>query len=861
MRTRTAGKMTLLVLLATAGGARADEVPAGVLTRAPAVVEPAGPGYPEEAKAQGISGEVVLELDVSSEGEVLQARVVKPGGHGFDEAALGAAGKLRFSPAEIDGRPAAVTIEYRFRFDAPPPQPPALATAALRGVVVERGTREPLAGVAVMVGDATVQTDREGRFEIPGLPPGKATVIALDPGYHRFETDETLEEGKALEVRYHLRRATADLYEEVVVGQREKKEVASVTLTSGEVARVAGVSGDTVKIVQNLPGVARAPGGFGLLVVRGGNPNDTGVYVDGVEVPLVFHFGGLTSIVPSELIESVDFEAGNFGVRFGRATGGLVNLRIRDPGEKRLHLVADGNLYHALAMAEGPASQNVSVAIAARRSYADAMISAAAKGSDDFGVSVAPRYWDFQGKLAWHVTPDDAVRLSVYGADDRMELTGVKTGGLEDLDRFRLGTAFMHAAVSWDHRFSDVARASVAVAEGFYDVSFRFGGLASERDRARFTTLRAEGSRDLGAALTLASGIDVRFVPGASLSLEHPEIPPPNQLPSPEVRKIRRDLRMRALDAGLWAEATWKPVDGLVVVPGIRADREAFNDVARGSAWLDTRIAARFTVRDGSTVKGGAGLYHQAPEPLQYRLREWGNPDLHEEGAWQYMIGAEQRIFGPITADVQLYYKSLFDLVLPTDAVIERDGQLVEERYTNGGTGKSYGVELLVRWNPGGRFFGWLAYSLSRSVRDQKVVGGTLMPGGDAFDQPHNLVALGTMDLPEIWDGFSAGFRVRYSTGNPYRRNETAVYDADADLYLPVLEASASERMPDFFQLDLRADKRWMHRTWILSAYLEVQNVTNRKNAEGVAYDHDYSERGWVTGLPLFPSFGIRAEY
>jgi TonB family protein len=861
MHMRTAEKMALLILLATAGGARADEVAAGVLTRAPAVVEPAAPEYPEEAKAQGISGEVVLELDVSAEGEVLQARVVKPGGHGFDEAALGAARKLRFSPAEIDGEPAGVTIEYRFRFDAPPPQPPAAPTAVLRGVVVERGTREPLARVAVMVGDATVHTDREGRFEILGLPPGQVTVIALDPGYHRFETEEALEEGKALEVRYYLRRSEADPYEAVVVGQREKKEVTSVTLTSGEVTRVAGVSGDTVKIVQNLPGVARAPGGFGMLVVRGGNPTDTGVYVDGVAVPLIFHFGGLTSIVPSELVEAVDFEAGNFGVRFGRATGGLVNLRIRDPGERRLHLVADGNLYHALAMAEGPASQSVSVAIAARRSYADAMISAAAKSSDAFGVSVAPRYYDFQGKLAWHVTPDDAVRLSLYGADDRTELTGVKTGGLEDLDRLRFRTAFMHAAVSWDHRFSDAARARIAVAEGFYDVSYEFGGFASERDLARFTTARAEASRDLGAVLTLAAGMDTLFVPGASISLEYPEIPPPNRLPSPEVREIRTHLRMRVVEAGLWAEATWKPVDGLVVVPGIRADREVFEAAIRENGWFDTRIAARFTPRGGTTLKGGAGLYHQSPEPLMYRLSEWGNPDLHEEGAWQYMIGAEHRIFGPITADLQLYYKSLFDLVLPTDAVIERDGRLVEERYTNGGTGRSYGAELLLRWNPGGRFFGWLAYSLSRSVRDQKVVGGTVMPSGDAFDQPHNLVALGTMDLPELWDGFSTGFRVRYSTGNPYRRNDTAVYDADADLYRPVLEASASGRIPDFFQLDLRADKRWTYRTWLLSAYLEVQNVTNRKNAEAVAYNYDYSERGWATGLPLFPSFGIRAEY
>jgi hypothetical protein len=88
-----------------------------------------------------------------------------------------------------------------------------------------------------------------------------------------------------------------------------------------------------------------------------------------------------------------------------------------------------------------------------------------------------------------------------------------------------------------------------------------------------------------------------------------------------------------------------------------------------------------------------------------------------------------------------------------------------------------------------------------------------------------------------------------------------AVYDADADRYQAVRDPSSTARMPDFFELDLRADKRWTYQSWMLSLYLEVQNATNRKNAEAPAYNYDYTQRGWSTGLPLYPSFGIRAEY
>jgi hypothetical protein len=335
--------------------------------------------------------------------------------------------------------------------------------------------------------------------------------------------------------------------------------------------------------------------------------------------------------------------------------------------------------------------------------------------------------------------------------------------------------------------------------------------------------------------------------------VEFPEIPPPNELPSPDPRKIRSTLDLGgSVEAGLWAEATWKPAEGLAIVPGLRGDQASYRgDMDSEMTWLDPRLSVRYTVRDGTTLKGAAGVYHQPPQPV-YLTREWGNPALKAEGARHYMVGAERRVYGPISLDLQLYYKDLFDLTLPVGGA---------ERYTSDGTGKAYGAEALLRWNPGGRFFGWLSYSLSRSIRDQDVVGGTLMPGGEAFDQPHNLVALGTLDLPELWDGLAAGFRVRYTTGNPYRRVIAAVYDSDADRYQPVFEPAASRRVPAFFQLDLRVDKRWTYRTWMLSAYLEVQNVTNRENAEDATYNYDYSQQGWLTGLPLFPSFGIRAEY
>ena len=63
------------------------------------------PAYTENARAQGIEGEVVLEVEFAASGEVRVLRVVRGLGHGLDESAVRAATQIRFKPAAEQGRP------------------------------------------------------------------------------------------------------------------------------------------------------------------------------------------------------------------------------------------------------------------------------------------------------------------------------------------------------------------------------------------------------------------------------------------------------------------------------------------------------------------------------------------------------------------------------------------------------------------------------------------------------------------------------------------------------------------------------------------------------------------------------------
>ena len=62
------------------------------------------PEYTDEARTAHIEGTVSLELEFTAAGEVRVLRVVHGLGHGLDEAAERAALRIRFKPAQSDGR-------------------------------------------------------------------------------------------------------------------------------------------------------------------------------------------------------------------------------------------------------------------------------------------------------------------------------------------------------------------------------------------------------------------------------------------------------------------------------------------------------------------------------------------------------------------------------------------------------------------------------------------------------------------------------------------------------------------------------------------------------------------------------------
>jgi hypothetical protein len=291
------------------------------------------------------------------------------------------------------------------------------------------------------------------------------------------------------------------------------------------------------------------------------------------------------------------------------------------------------------------------------------------------------------------------------------------------------------------------------------------------------------------------------------------------------------------------------PVKALKLLPSVRADYSS--DIKDWT--MSPRFAARYDVASGyprTTLKGGVGLYHQPPQVYE-SLRPFGTPNLTNNRALHTSLGFEQELSRQVEVSMEGFYKRLDDLVdQRADATHSQSGV----GYTNSGAGRIYGGELLLRYKPDAKFFGWVAYTISRSER--RADSSEQFRSFD-YDQTHILTALGSYRLGRGWE---VGARFRYVTGTPYTPVASAIYDADAGAYAPLNATPFSGRDAPFHSLDVRVDKTWTFAHWKLGAYLDVQNAYNRSNADGRSYNYNYARAGAVSGLPLLPVLGLRGE-
>ncbi|MCP4602461.1 MAG: TonB-dependent receptor [Proteobacteria bacterium] len=726
-----------------------------------------------------------------------------------------------------------------------------LSVVNFTGLLREKGSRAPIADVTVYLKDTEyeAETDASGKFEFRDLPPKKYTVVIPTINYEKVETEEEIREGERTEVKYYLEPIVYGGLEVVVRGKKVKKEVSRTTIKIKEATVLPGSGGDPAKVIESMPGVARGGGGGNEgLVVRGSNAQDSRIYIDGHWVPMLFHFGGVKSVYNGRLLDEFEITTGGFTAENGLATGGVVNLKSKDPRKDRWGGYVDLSTIDVSTAVEGPINEDVGLALGVRRSTLDLIMGAMDLNSKIDGMSfdTYPAYYDYQGKLHWQIDDHNSVSLSIYGLYDKM---AIDQQSVDEKDPMLTGESSWvlqsHNAAIKYHYEDDFIESDLSAAYVSWHSREQFGQYSMDFDWDS-ADIREDLRFKLAKTNTLAIG--AQFNPGRFILKTNMVRPPKegdNAFTFSNSEAIEADTKAAVIGTGAYIQDEIE-VGPVKIIPGVRFDHLS-NIKAIG---VGPRGSVRWQVIEPLALKVAGGLYHRMPDPDEY-VEPFGNTDLEFERAVHAVAGVEWAITDVINIDVQGYYKYL-------DKLVSHVPEPTSERiYENGGKGYVYGGEIMLRHNWTDKFFGWVSYSISRSMRNDGP--GTEYRLFDQ-DQTHNVVAVASW---QFYKGWRLGSRFQLTSGEPVTKFKSSVLNADNGTYVPVYgsEDNNAVRRPLYHRLDIRLDKAWLFDSWVLHTYAEVQNVYNRTNPVYKVNNYDFTEIEYETDIPIMPSIGITAEF
>ncbi len=694
-------------------------------------------------------------------------------------------------------------------------------------------------------GELATFTDGDGAFTIADVDDGTWTLVVSGPDIFTATLDLQIA-GTAPRLQVDVEGLGDQLQDELVVfGERSPPEITERVLDVQVIQVLPGTNGDAVRAVQNLPGIGRPPLNIGQLLVRGTAPEDSAYYIDGARVPQVFHFAGLSTVLNSDSLAEVAFLPGNYGVRYGRTLGGVVDLRTNRqlPAESRRYVSFD--LFQGTAFLEQRLSPRTALTVSGRRSWVDAVLNPVLKGATGGGVQ-APRYYDLQARLLHKSATAGTFDALVLLSDDSFRFIGPPDEGEEQGDtQIGLETTFQKLRLAHVYTTGQWT-AETSLIGGPEAQSFAIAPSGEAFEKRMQMALRHEWANDSYGPVSWRLGVDAQ-VTRFSFLYDVPAI------------SSREEGVVWTVAPAAYVEPTIE-FGRFKAIPGVRMDGW-WADSGYKRTPIDPRFALVYNDGGATKLKASAGRYSQFP--LERQVIEdggAGNPSLDPPWNLQTSLGLEQKIGPDVTLELTRFDSMLEDLIVGREDAFQfytgppPTGPLDTDPYANDGVGRVYGFEGLLKLQDE-KNTAWIAATWSRSTRIKR-------PGLDRelfrYDQPLAITAIGSRQLPKNW---RLGFRARYGSGNPYTKVDNRILDLDSRSFVPVYGPIDGDRLPAFFSLDVRIDKRWEFRQWALSAYLDIQNATNRANPELMAWSYDFEREEPITSIPTVPAFGIKAEW
>lgn len=707
-------------------------------------------------------------------------------------------------------------------------------------VLDEKGS--PIFGASVFLNtDEGTISEEDGSYEITNVEPGSYTITASFLGYESQTKFNIIIKSKGNQAFNFVLIESSEELEEVVVSNKNKiskpKEtpLSTQSLSAVEIATYPGGNNDVVQVAQSFPGVSPSVGGFrNDLIIRGGAPNETVYYLDGMEVPNINHFatqgsaGGPVGLLNVSFINDVTLSTSAFGAQYDNPLSGVLQFKQRDGNNSSFNTNIRVSATETALTFEGPLfkgeneENKTSFLVSVRRSYLQALF-------ELIGLPIRPDYWDYQYKISHQIDSYNNIYVLGLGSIDNFSVEAPdefdeeaqaileqapfieqKTNsiGITWKKRFKDGSGYMNTTLS-NNRLENVFTTYLDT-ENETGIIFRNDAVESE------TKLRYELTKFVN---------DWKFVTG--FNAQHSDYTNETQNTNDN---IFYSSEINFMKYGFFFNGTRSFMnDKLDLSIGFRMDDDSFTRDNNFLSTFSPRISLSYEFVENWRLSSTVGRYYKLPPYtiLGFRDNNGGlrNQDVDYTQSDHYVIGLQYTPTPASLLSLEGFYKRYQDYpvsVLDQVSLANKGADfevLGNEDIETIGKGRAYGLEFQYQQKLTNNFYSIFSYTYFFS----EFTGfDTSVYLPSVWDSRHLVSFVGGYKLKKNWE-LSA--RYRYAGQTPFvpvNLNQSIITYPELVLDYNRL---GEEKLDYFSQLDIRIDKKWNFEKWSFNLFFEIQNI------------------------------------
>lgn len=719
------------------------------------------------------------------------------------------------------------------------------------------------AGVQIQGTTLGTTSEEDGSFILENVTPGFVRLVVSFLGFETTVSSEIQVQGNQITfVDVSLQESSVELQEVSVRPNYNVKRIESpisvLSVGVQEIEKGAGVNRDVSKIVQTLPGVGATDPNRNDLIVRGGGPSENVFYLDGVEIPVINHFatqgssGGAIGVVNPDFVQEISFYTGAFPANRTNALSSVMEIRQKDGSRDRIHTKLSVGASDAALTVNGPIGKKTTFIVSARQSYLQFLFKA-------IGLPFLPTYNDFQLKYKYKVDKNRELTFIGIGAIDDLVLNkGLQTTGTET-QKYLL--SYLPVYKQWNYTVGGVYKyfgnryidTWVLSRSMLRNTNYKYQGNDEKQPKISdylsdeaVNKLRLE--RDypyMAVKLKIGAGVNYAHYTNSTFR---------SVFTDDAAQKLTYNTHFNLYGYQFFGQLSDEFLSNrLKLSLGISAVANNFNKNMRNPFnQLSPRLSASFNISDQWDINGNIGRYFSQPAYTTMGFKNKAGEQVNKNEKLKYIasnqaiVGFEYRPAANMQLSVESFYKQYSNYpmsVVEGVSIASKGadyGQVGDEEIVSTGKGRAYGIEFLYKIMDWHNLNLTGTYTFFRSEFTDK--NNIYRPS--SWDTRHMLNVIASYKFRKNWN---AAMRWRFVGGAPYSpidevlsKNREA-WNVTNQSYLDYDNFNAL-RLSGSHQLDLRIDKEFYFRNWVLNLYTDVQNVYNFKSERPPIYTNKDAE-------------------